>query len=124
MGRRMTNPPKIFRLNWFRTGENGKFLWPGFGENLRVLKWVIDRCQGRGEAVETGIGYVPTLDAINREGLDVSDDAMRQLLRVDRAEWVEAVHGQHEYFEKFADHVPAEMWEEHEALARRVIASH
>jgi phosphoenolpyruvate carboxykinase (GTP) len=124
MGRRMTNPPKIFRLNWFRTGENGKFLWPGFGENLRVLKWVIDRCQGRGEAIETAIGYVPTQDAIDREGLDVSDDAMRQLLRVDRAEWIEAVHGQHEYFEKFGDHVPAEMWEEHEALARRVIASH
>jgi phosphoenolpyruvate carboxykinase (GTP) len=124
MGRRMTNPPKIFRLNWFRTGENGKFLWPGFGENLRVLKWVLDRCQGRGEALETAIGYVPTLNAIDREGLDVSDDAMRQLLRVDRAEWIEAVHGQHEYFEKFGDHVPPEMWEEHEALARRVIASH
>jgi phosphoenolpyruvate carboxykinase (GTP) len=124
MGRRMSNPPKIFRLNWFRTAENGKFLWPGFGENLRVLKWVLDRCQGHADAEETAIGWVPTMGSIDREGLDVSDDAMRQLLRVDRLEWIEAVHGQHEYFEKFGDHVPQGMWDEHEALARRVIASH
>jgi len=122
MGKRMKNPPKIFRVNWFRTGENGKFLWPGFGENLRVLKWVLDRCQGNGKAEETDIGYVPTPDAIDRKGLDLSEDAMKQLLRVDRADWIEAVQGQREYFEKFGDHVPQGIRDEHEALARRVSA--
>jgi phosphoenolpyruvate carboxykinase (GTP) len=120
MGKRMKNPPKIFRVNWFRTGENGKFLWPGFGENLRVLKWVIERCQGGGRAEETDIGYVPTIDAIDRTGLEMSDDNMRRALHVDRADWIEAVQGQREYFEKFGDHVPAGIREEHEALARRV----
>jgi len=120
IGRRLSNPPKIFRVNWFRTGADGKFLWPGFGENLRVLKWVLDRCQGRGEAQETPIGYVPTPDAIEREGLDVSDATMRELLRVDEAEWAEAVLGQREYFAQFGDKMPAGIIEEHEALDRRL----
>jgi phosphoenolpyruvate carboxykinase (GTP) len=123
IGRRLKNPPKIFRVNWFRTDENGKFLWPGFGENLRVLKWVLERCAGGGKAEETVIGQVPTADAIDREGLDISNDAMRALLRVDRAEWIEAVQGQREFFEKFGDRVPSGIREEHEALARRVTAS-
>ena len=122
MGRRTSNPPKIFRVNWFRTGENGKFLWPGFGENLRVLEWVLDRCRGGGSGEETPIGYVPTQQAIDSEGLDLSGDAMRELLRVDRDDWIEAVHGQREYFEKFGDHLPRAIREEHEALARRVTA--
>jgi phosphoenolpyruvate carboxykinase (GTP) len=122
MGKRMTKPPKIFRVNWFRTDEDGKFLWPGFGENLRVLKWVLERCEGRGEAEETVIGNVPALRAIDREGLELSDDQMRKLLRVDRAEWLEAVQAQREYLEKFGDHVPRGIREEHEALARRVTA--
>jgi len=120
IGRRLKTPPKIFRVNWFRTGENGKFLWPGFGENLRVLSWVLDRCQGRGDARETEIGYVPTENSIDREGLDVSDVALRQLLSVDRSEWREAVHGQRGFFATFGDHLPAGIREEHDALARRV----
>jgi phosphoenolpyruvate carboxykinase (GTP) len=122
MGRRIPNPPKIFRVNWFRTGGNGKFLWPGFGENLRVLEWVLERCRGSGEGEETPIGYVPTQKAIDSEGLDLPGDAMRELLRVDRGDWIEAVHGQHEYFEKFGDHLPRVIREEHDALARRVTA--
>jgi phosphoenolpyruvate carboxykinase (GTP) len=122
VGRRLSNPPKIFRVNWFRTGDDGKFLWPGFGENLRVLRWVLDRCQGRGEAQETVIGHVPTPKAIDRAGLDLSDDVMRQLLRVDRGEWSEAVNGQREYFDTLGDHLPREIREEREALARRVVA--
>jgi len=120
MGKRMSNPPKIFRVNWFRTGENGKFLWPGFGDNLRVLRWILDRCNGKGEAVETPIGFVPTKNAIDRTGIDVSDAAMDQLLRVDHAEWVEAVEGQHQYFEKFGKRLPAGILEEHEALSHRL----
>jgi phosphoenolpyruvate carboxykinase (GTP) len=123
MGRRTRKPPKIFRVNWFRTGANGKFLWPGFGENLRVLEWVLDRCRGRGEGEETPIGYVPTESAIDGEGLGLPPDTMRELLRVDRGDWIEAVHGQREYFEKFGDHLPPPIREEHDALARRVTAA-
>jgi phosphoenolpyruvate carboxykinase (GTP) len=120
VGRKLSRPPKIFRLNWFRTGEQVKTLWPGFGENLRVLQWILDRCAGRGEAQETPIGLTPTMDAIDRSGLDVSDSAMAELLKVDAHEWADAVLGQREYFEKFGDRVPAGMWEEHHELARRL----
>jgi phosphoenolpyruvate carboxykinase (GTP) len=120
VGERLARPPRIFRVNWFRTGASGKFLWPGFGENLRVLRWILERCDGRGKAVETAIGFVPTRDAIDRKGLDLPDAAMSELLRVDRAEWVEAVHGQEEYFEKFGDRLPRGIQAEHDELARRV----
>jgi phosphoenolpyruvate carboxykinase (GTP) len=120
VGKRLTRPPKIFRLNWFRTGEQGKHLWPGFGENLRVLQWILERCAGGGKAQETPIGLTPTMDAIDRGGLDVSDSAMAELLKVDPHEWADALLGQREYFEKFGDRLPTEMWDEHHELARRL----
>jgi phosphoenolpyruvate carboxykinase (GTP) len=120
MGATVTNPPKIFRVNWFRTSAAGKFLWPGFGDNLRVLKWVLDRCDGRGGAVETAIGPVPTPDAIDRTGLNVTDADMSELLKVDPAEWVEAVAGQDELFDMFGSHMPGALKKEHEELARRI----
>src|SRR5262249_28168460 len=123
MGRRIPQPPKIFRVNWFRTDPDGKFLWPGFGENLRVLEWVLERCRGGGKAEESPIGFLPTENAIDSEGLNLSSDTMRALLRVDRGDWIEAVHGQREYFEKFGDHLPRAIREEHDALARRVTAA-
>jgi len=123
MGSRTPRAPKIFRVNWFRTDAHGKFLWPGFGENLRVLEWVLDRCRGGGKAEETPIGYVPTEKALDSEGLSLPVDTMRELLRVDRGDWIEAVHGQREYFEKFGDHLPPAIREEHDALARRVTAA-
>jgi phosphoenolpyruvate carboxykinase (GTP) len=113
-------PPKIFRVNWFRTGDNGRFLWPGFGDNLRVLKWVLERCHGSGQAEETPIGLVPTNDAIDRKGLDVSNETMAALLKVDPAEWVEAVAGQEDFLRSFGTRTPARMWEEHSELARRI----
>jgi phosphoenolpyruvate carboxykinase (GTP) len=120
VGKGLSRPPKIFRVNWFRTGENGKFLWPGFGDNLRVLEWVLERCAGRGEAVETPIGYLPTIDSINRKSLDVSDKVMASLLQVDSAEWMEAVAGQQDFLNSFGRRMPREMWEEHEKLADRI----
>ena len=120
VGKKLAKPPKIFRTNWFRTGENGKFLWPGFGDNLRVLKWCLERCEGRGEVMETPIGCVPTVNAIDRKGTDLTDEAMKTLLKVDPAEWAEAVHGQEDFFNSFGSHLPKEMREEHENLARRV----
>jgi phosphoenolpyruvate carboxykinase (GTP) len=120
VGKKLTKPPKLFRVNWFRTGENGRFLWPGFGDNLRVLKWIIERCEGRGNAVETPIGLVPTKNAIDRAGLDLSDEAMAALLRVDPAEWVEAVAGQEDFLRSFGDRMPQGLLDEHAALASRI----
>jgi phosphoenolpyruvate carboxykinase (GTP) len=120
MGATASRAPRIFRVNWFRTGESGRFLWPGFGDNLRVLKWILDRCAGRGSAVETAIGAVPTVDAIDRAGTSVSDADMAELLKVDPAEWVEAVATQEELMQMFGSHMPKEMHEEHDDLARRI----
>ena len=122
MEKRVPKPPRIFRVNWFRRDERGTFLWPGFGQNLRILKWVIERCKGGGEAEETPIGYVPTRSAIDRKGLDVSADALKELLRVDREGWRANLRSQAEFFEKFGDRLPAGIREEYEALARRLKA--
>jgi phosphoenolpyruvate carboxykinase (GTP) len=120
IGRALESPPAVFRVNWFRTGSDGRFLWPGFGDNLRVLEWILRRCEGEGGAVETVIGTVPTLDAINRSGLDLPDERMAELLRVDPAEWIEAVDAQGEFLHSFGTHLPAEMIQEHTGLARRI----
>ena len=122
MEKRVSKPPRIFRVNWFRRDERGTFLWPGFGENLRILKWVIERCKGGGEAEETPIGYVPTRSAIDRKGLNVSANALKELLRVDREGWRANLRSQAEFFEKFGDRLPAGIREEYEALARRLKA--
>lgn len=120
VGAQLTRPPQLFRVNWFRTDERGKFLWPGYGNNLRVLKWVLERCEGRGGAVDTPIGFVPTVDAIDRSGLSISDEVMAALLNVDPAEWVEAVSAQENFFDSFGDRLPAGILHEHHALARRI----
>jgi phosphoenolpyruvate carboxykinase (GTP) len=120
VGARLANPPHIFRVNWFRTNDEGKFLWPGFGDNLRVLKWILERCTGHGKAVPSAIGPVPTLDAIDRNGLQISDDDLSALLKVDPAEWVEALAGQEDFFRTFGDHTPAAMWDEQKNLAHRI----
>jgi phosphoenolpyruvate carboxykinase (GTP) len=119
-GKRLSRPPKIFRVNWFRRGEGERFLWPGFGENLRVLQWVIERCKGVGKADETPLGFLPTRSAINREGLDVSDDALAELLAVDRDGWRVTLRGQAEFLAKFDARLPSGIRAEHDALARRL----
>jgi phosphoenolpyruvate carboxykinase (GTP) len=120
VGKMLKKPPRIFRVNWFRTDDKGKFIWPGFGENLRVLEWILDRCEGRGKAIETPIGFTPALDAINREGLNVSESVMQSLLSVDAAEWVDAVVGQEDFMKTYGNHMPHSMWDEHDELARRI----
>jgi phosphoenolpyruvate carboxykinase (GTP) len=120
LGMALESPPKIFRVNWFRTNDQGRFIWPGFGENLRVLKWILERCAGAGSAVDTPIGFVPTIDAIDRNGIDVSDDDMARLLKVDPAEWVEAVTGQDDFFAMFGDRIPPLLREEHARLGQRI----
>jgi len=122
IGTRLTRPPKIFRVNWFRRDGRGRFLWPGFGENLRVLEWVIKRCKGVGSAEETPIGYLPTRTALDRRGLDVSDEVVAELLAVDRDGWRTNLRSQAEFFAKFGDRLPAGIQHQHDRLARRLRA--
>jgi len=119
MGGNLTNPPKIFHVNWFRQDENGKFAWPGFGENLRALKWVTERCKGEGGAKETPIGYIPTTDAIDTNGLDVSAETLEMLTSVDKEAWLEDIQAQREWFKQFGETLPEEITSELEALEQR-----
>ncbi|CAN5476756.1 phosphoenolpyruvate carboxykinase (GTP) [soil metagenome] len=112
--------PKIFYVNWFRRDEDGGFLWPGFGENSRVLKWVVERMDGRAEAVETPIGHVPTPGSLDTEGLDMTDAELEQALAVDVEEWKAEIPQITEWFEKFGDNLPAVLWTELDGLKARL----
>ncbi len=112
--------PKIFYVNWFRKSPEGRFLWPGYGENSRVLKWVFERCAGRGEARQTPIGYLPAEGAIPTEGLDLSEEDMAELLRVDTEEWIKELPAIAEYYEQFGDHLPPALAGQLEALKNRL----
>ncbi len=120
MGKRATHPPKIFRVNFFQRNERGRFLWPGFGENLRILRWIIERCKGGGQADETPIGYVPKASSLSGEGLEISNSDVDQLVVIDREGWKNNLKSQSEYFDKFGDHLPAGIKEEHRSLAGRL----
>ena len=111
--------PKIFCVNWFRKTAEGKWLWPGYGDNSRVLKWVFERCDGEGKADETAIGFLPAFDAIDREGTDVTEDDMKQLLTIDKAGWMKELETINEHFAKF-DHLPAELEAQRKALEERL----
>jgi len=112
--------PKIFYVNWFRKGDDGRWLWPGYGENSRVLEWVFERCAGRGDATETAIGYVPTATAINIEGLKVSQADLDELLTVSVDDWRREVPSIREHFATFGDHLPAALHAQVDALAARL----
>ena len=104
-----SNLPKIFFVNWFRRDEDGRFLWPGFGENSRVLKWVFERVAGTADAVETPIGLLPTEADLDTSGLDVSAEDMHELLSVDAAGWKAAVPQIRDHFAQFGDRLPAQL---------------
>ena len=112
MGKKISNPPKIFHVNWFRTDDEGNFIWPGFGDNLRVLLWILDRCAGKVDAVDTAIGYVPKAEDINIEGLDISLDTVKDLLSVDKAHWLEDIDNIKAFYDKIGKTVPTELREE------------
>jgi phosphoenolpyruvate carboxykinase (GTP) len=112
--------PKIFYVNWFRRGDDGRFLWPGFGENSRVLKWCIERLEGRGAAVETAVGHVPTPDQIDLDGLDADLDDVAAALAVEADEWREEIPLIEEWFERIGDKLPSSMRDELEALKLRL----
>ena len=112
--------PKIFYVNWFRKDKEGNWLWPGFGENSRVLKWIVERVSGEGKAVETPIGYMPTVDAIDTDGLDISEEAMQELLSVNREEWLKEVESIREHYASYGEKMPKELYSQLEALEKRL----
>jgi phosphoenolpyruvate carboxykinase (GTP) len=116
MGRALAQPPAIFHVNWFRTGKDGRFLWPGFGENLRVLLWMIDRVKGQDGAEETPIGLVPRPHALHLDGLSVSRADLEALLKVDRDEWAAEVPEMRAFFERFGSRLPAALGRALDAL--------
>lgn len=120
MGKKIPNAPKIFHVNWFRLDDNGKFMWPGFGDNLRVLNWIIERCENKVDANKTAIGYLPNTDDINIDGLDIDKETLEQLLTVDKDIWKTDVENTKEFFAKFGDRLPKEISEELNGLESRL----
>ncbi|PIS33673.1 MAG: phosphoenolpyruvate carboxykinase (GTP) [Candidatus Omnitrophica bacterium CG08_land_8_20_14_0_20_41_16] len=120
MGKRMPKAPKIFHVNWFRTDEKGKFLWPGFKENLRVLEWILDRCNNKVGAFKTPIGYVPYPGDIDMTGLVLPAGALEKLLEVKPDGWIEELKGIKKFFTQFKKDLPFELWEEYENLQKRL----
>jgi phosphoenolpyruvate carboxykinase (GTP) len=119
MGKRIPKPPKIFHVNWFRKSADGKFLWPGYGENVRVLKWILERVEGRGAAEETPIGYVPAKNGLTLDGLKVSEEALNELLGVNPGDWSTEMEDTKQFLSKFGTRLPREIRGEHEKLAHR-----
>ncbi len=112
--------PKIFNVNWFRLDENGKFIWPGFGDNMRVLMWILGRAKGTAKAVESAIGYQPAPEDINLEGLELSIETLKELLTVDPQLWREDAKNISEFYAKFGDRIPKRLMDELEALKKRL----
>jgi phosphoenolpyruvate carboxykinase (GTP) len=112
--------PKIFQVNWFRIGKGNKFLWPGYGQNIRVLKWISDRIKGKADAIKTPIGYIPSPNAIDTGGLSLVDGAMDELLRVDKEGWLEELKSTEAYFRTFGDKFPKALWKEYKELTERL----
>lgn len=117
MGKKMSNPPKIFHVNWFRTNEEGQFIWPGFGDNFRVIEWMLKRCENKADANEAPIGYLPKPEDINIEGLNLSADTLKSLLSIDTESWLADIKNIEEFYAKIGDTIPQELIEELKRLA-------
>jgi phosphoenolpyruvate carboxykinase (GTP) len=120
MGKKIPNLPKIYNVNWFRTDDKGEFIWPGFGDNMRVLMWILDRCENKADAVKTPIGWEPRPEDINIEGLDIDIETVKSLLEVDPALWREEAKGIREFYDKFGDKLPKTLSAELKGLEERL----
>lgn len=120
IGKKLTHPPMIFHVNWFRRDENRKFLWPGFGQNLRVIEWILKRTEGKGDFVKTPIGNIPSKTGMNLEGLDLSDETFNAMFKIDKDEWLAEAKGREEYLSQYGDHLPQELKDENEGLKKRL----
>jgi phosphoenolpyruvate carboxykinase (GTP) len=120
MQRQLKETPRVFHVNWFRKDADGRFLWPGFGENMRVLQWIVDRSNGRGRSVETPVGWVPHYSDIDWTGLDFSEERFDELQRFDRSAWRQEVLSHEELFLDLKTHLPKELIYERELLICRM----
>lgn len=121
VGKKIKNQPKIFHVNWFRTGKDGKFLWPGYGDNLRVLEWIIKRCKKEVEAEKTPIGFVPGAKDLDLEGLDMAADRIAELLKIDKSDWVKEAQEVRSFYDKFEGKIPQELQDELDNLVKRLM---
>jgi phosphoenolpyruvate carboxykinase (GTP) len=119
----VATPPRIFRVNWFRKDEHGKFIWPGFGENMRVLQWIVERCRGGAAAIESPLGWVPPYEALNWKGLEFDKKSYFAIMNIDREVARKEANDQEELFTRFGDHLPREMEIEREMLLSRLYHS-
>jgi len=119
IGTRLTKPPLIFSVNWFRKGVSGNFLWPGFGDNMRVLKWIIDRCEGRGGAVKSPIGWIPGIHDLDLEELSINHKSVDELLGIDHEEWQKELAAHKRFFDSLGGVVPRALLDQRDQLAAR-----
>ncbi|MCX5715081.1 MAG: phosphoenolpyruvate carboxykinase (GTP) [Candidatus Omnitrophica bacterium] len=120
MGKKMSKTPKIFHVNWFRTNKEGRFLWPGYGENLRVLEWILDRCDNKMDAAESPVGHIPYYKDIDLTGLDISSETMQKLLEINKFDWLEELKGIKKFFASFNKNFPNELWQQYKQLQERL----
>ena len=120
MGQKLTTPPKIFNVNWFRTDENGNFIWPGFGDNLRVLEWILKRAQDRIGCEETEIGLLPKAEDIDIEDCDIDEKTLQSILNVEKEYWLDDIKSIEELYNKFGDRVPATLVKEVKDMEARL----
>ncbi len=120
IGRKVKRPPKMFTVNWFRQGADGSFLWPGYGENVRVLKWVLERCEGKAKGRETPVGFLPEANEIDTSGIDVSKASLDEILTVDRDRWKSEIAENEKYFSTFGDRFPGALRDEIAAIKKRL----
>jgi phosphoenolpyruvate carboxykinase (GTP) len=119
-GHRSKKVPKIFHVNWFRQRPDGSYIWPGFGENLRVLRWIVERCEDEAGARESPVGLLPSDGALDLNGVDLPPAAIDDLFRISKADWAEDLRDQSEFFRSLGDRLPAEIWDEHTAAKKRL----
>ena len=112
--------PKIFHVNWFRTDEDGKFIWPGFGDNMRVIMWILKRCANEVDAIKTQIGYLPKPEDIDVQGLDISEKSLNYILSIDKELWQQESESIEEFFKQFGDKLPAEFKDQLQNLKNRL----
>ncbi len=122
IGKKFTHPPKIYSINWFRVDDNGEFIWPGFGDNVRVLKWILDRVQGKVEAKETPLGLIPKIEDLELSGLNIPKEKIEKLFNIKSEEWEQELVEIEQYFKTFGDNFPKEIWKEYESLKEKLSA--
>jgi phosphoenolpyruvate carboxykinase (GTP) len=120
IGKRLTHPPKIFSVNWFRVDENGKFIWPGFGENIRVLKWILDRVHNKAGAKETPLGLMPDLKDIDLSGLNIPEEKLEKLFEFDTSQWRAEADDIEKFLAQFGDRIPQEIRQQLGSLKKRL----